>query len=78
MVDVKNKRCEASGCMKRGLFGFDGERARFCGGHRLDGEHQQCYRSIHAVQNTPGHDVFQPRISRESCIVKEMSKNICH
>lgn len=38
MVDVKNKRCEAEGCMKRGLFGFDGERARFCGGHRLEGD----------------------------------------
>ena len=37
MVDVKNKRCEADGCMKRGLFGYDGERARFCGGHRLEG-----------------------------------------
>lgn len=38
MVDVKNKRCEAPSCMKRGLFGFDGEKARFCGGHRLKGE----------------------------------------
>lgn len=38
MVDVKNKRCEAAGCMKRGLFGFDGEKARFCGAHRFEGE----------------------------------------
>lgn len=37
MVDVKNKRCEEEECMKRGLFGYDGERARFCGTHRLQG-----------------------------------------
>lgn len=24
--------------MKRGLFGYDGEKARFCGGHRLEGD----------------------------------------
>jgi len=29
MVDVKNKRCEDGKCMKRPLFGFDGEKARF-------------------------------------------------
>lgn len=38
MVDVKNKRCEHEVCMKRGLFGYDGERARFCGTHRLKGQ----------------------------------------
>lgn len=38
MVDVKNKRCEQKECMKRGLFGYDGERARFCGTHRLHGK----------------------------------------
>jgi len=42
MVDVKNKRCEDGKCMKRPLFGFDGEKARFCKSHRLAGKHLPC------------------------------------
>lgn len=47
MMDVKNKRCEGEGCLKRGLFGFSGEKARFCSAHRLHGKSP-----IHPVTTT--------------------------
>lgn len=37
MIDVKNKHCESLTCMKRGLFGYEGQKARFCGSHRMTG-----------------------------------------
>lgn len=34
MVDVVNKRCQHVGCKKRPVFGFEGEKGRFCSLHR--------------------------------------------
>lgn len=34
MVDVVNKRCQHPGCKKRPVFGFEGEKGRFCSLHR--------------------------------------------
>lgn len=34
MVDVVNKRCQHTGCKKRPVFGFEGEKGRFCSLHR--------------------------------------------
>lgn len=46
MVDVKNQRCEKEGCMKRALFGYVGEKARFCGTDRLPGELEGLQKSL--------------------------------
>jgi hypothetical protein len=38
MVDVVSRRCSANGCLKRPLYGFEGEQATFCAAHKIPGQ----------------------------------------
>lgn len=68
MVDVKNKRCEEDMCMKRGLFGYEGEKARFCSRHRLEG--QYCSRTMDSFFCCRCFDTYvqTPRTAEEGLV----------
>lgn len=37
MIDVRSRRCAASGCKRQPSYGYEGKRACFCAAHKAQG-----------------------------------------
>lgn len=38
MIDVRSRRCAATGCKRQPSYGFEGKRACYCAAHKLEGQ----------------------------------------